>query len=105
MSIRIYKAYKLTMQPVQRMFCGEVHIIKMTDVEINTSSGNTNGQHQKKRPPPGAAISERGSFLVLAALQPSVKPLADVVRRYIRCDGHRKRKKKQHRATPPYRLK
>ena len=34
------------------------------------------GTPKRKRPPPGAAISERGSFLVLTALQPSVKPLA-----------------------------
>ena len=63
-------------------FWGEWHIIKIANVKANTPSA-----HPKERPPPGAAISERGSFLVLTALQPSVKPLADVVRRYICCDG------------------
>ena len=33
---------------------------------------------------------------MLTALQPSVKPLADVVGRYIRCDGQNKRKNIRH---------
>ena len=57
---------------------------------------------QKERPPPGAPISERGFFLVLTALQPSVKPLANVVRRYIRCDGQDKGRNRLHWASPPF---
>ena len=72
-------------------FWGEWHIIKIANVKANTPSA-----HPKERPPPGAAISERGSFLVLTALQPSVKPLADVVGRYICCDGQNKRKNIRH---------
>ena len=78
-------------------FWGEWHIIKIANVKANTPSA-----HPKERPSPGAAISEMGSFLVLTALQPSVKPLADVVGRYIRCDGQYKCKNIRHKATPPF---
>ena len=57
---------------------------------------------KRKRPPPGAAISERGSFLVLTALQPSVKPLTNVVRSYICSDGQDKCGNIRHWATPPF---
>ena len=57
--------------------------------------------HPKGKTPSRSAISERGSFLVLTALQPSVKPLANVVRRYIRCDGQDKGRNRLHWASPP----
>ena len=43
-------------------------------------------------------LSPKGGllYLVLTALQPSVKPLANVVGRYIRCDGQNKRKNIRH---------
>ena len=78
-------------------FWGEWHIIK-----VQKKKQIRHRRTQKERPPPGAAISERGSFLVLTALQPSVKPLADVVGRYICCDGQNKRKNIRHQATPPF---
>ena len=57
--------------------------------------------HPKGKTPSRSAISERGSFLVLTARQPSVKPLANVVRRYIRCDGQDKGRNRLHWASPP----
>ena len=60
------------------------------------------GTPKRKRPPPGAAISERGSFLVLTALQPSVKPLTNVVRSYICSDGQDKCGNIRHWTTPPF---
>ena len=60
------------------------------------------GTPKRKRPPPGAAISERGSFLVLTALQPSVKPLTNVVRSYMCSDGQDKCGNICHWTTPPF---
>ena len=61
--------------------------------------------HPKGKTPSRSAISERGSFLVLTARQPSVKPLANVVRRYIRCNGQDKGRNRLHWASPPSRIK
>ena len=47
------------------------------------------GTPKRKRPPPGAAISERGSFLVLTALQPSVKPLTNATATTAASGGNR----------------
>ena len=41
-------------------------------------------------------------YLVLTAHEPSVKPLANVVRRYIRCDGQDKGRNRLHWASPPF---
>ena len=60
------------------------------------------GTPKRKRPPPGAAISERGSFLVLTALQPSVKPLTNVVRSYICSEDRIKCGNICHWTTPPF---
>ena len=54
---------------------------------------------QKERPPPGAAISERGfPYLVLTVFEPAVKPLANKVWHYVCCDGGHKGKNMIHRS-------
>ena len=59
----------------------------------------------KKKTPSRSCRSERGSsFLVLTAREPSVKPLADVVRCYIRCDGQNESRNIRHLSHLPSRI-
>ena len=70
----------------------------MINVEVNMSLAHPKG----KDPLPELLSPKGGPFLVLTARQPSVKPLADVVRSYICCDGQDKCGNIRHWATPPF---
>ena len=49
--------------------------------------------YAKRKPPPGVPAPKGGLlYLVLTAREPSVKPLADVMRDHICCDGHDQRR-------------
>ena len=57
-------------------------------------------RYTSKRNPPGSRYSLGGSLCLLALVMP-VKPLADIVRNYARCDRHQKCNEEIHSVHPP----
>ena len=55
---------------------------------------------QKENPLTERLLRKGVFFLVLTAREPSVKPLADVIADYTRCDGQCKRDYKVHKTHP-----
>ena len=73
-------------------FWEKAHIIKTMKVVIKLVIWLT----KKKTPSRSCYLRKGVFFLVLTAREPSVKPLADVVRCYICCDGQHKSGNTRH---------
>ena len=81
---------KLSVQSLT--FWEKAHIIKTIKVVIKLVIWLA----KKKTPSRSCYLRKGGFFLVLTAREPSVKPLADVVRCYICCDGQHKSGNTRH---------
>ena len=70
----------------------------------NKSGNQASHLTRQEENPLTELLSPKGGllYLVLTAREPSVKPLADVVGRYIRCDGQDKGRNRLHWASPPF---